>query len=386
MAITTAPTVLTALLFLALACAALSDPASIIDYAAKGRTASAPRTDGEVVEMYELWLARHGKAYNGLGEREMRFQVFKDNLRFIDEHNSSQNRTYTLGLNKFADLTNDEYRAMYLGTRSEAKRRVMKSRNASRRYAVRAGDRLPEAVDWRLKGAVNPVKDQGTCGSCWAFSTVAAVEGINQIVTGELISLSEQELVDCDRKHNSGCNGGLMDYAFEFIIKNGGMDTEQDYPYNGIGGKCDASRVNSKVVTIDGYEDVPPYESALKKAVAHQPVSIAIEASGRAFQLYQSGVFTGECGISLDHGVIVVGYGSENGVDYWIVRNSWGTNWGEDGYIRMERNVVDNFFGKCGIVMEPSYPTKTSQNPAKSESRTMTTLEVLEESVLAALS
>ncbi|KAF8015599.1 hypothetical protein BT93_H1193 [Corymbia citriodora subsp. variegata] len=386
MAMTTAPAALAALLFFALAFAALSDPASIIDYTAKEQTASSRRTDGEVMEMYELWLTRHGKAYNGLGEKEMRLEVFKDNLRFIDEHNNSQNRTYKLGLNKFADLTNDEYRAMYLGTRSEAKRRVMKSRNASRRYAVRAGDRLPESVDWRLKGAVNPIKDQGTCGSCWAFSTVAAVEGINQIVTGELISLSEQELVDCDRKHNSGCNGGLMDYAFEFIIKNGGMDTEQDYPYNGISGKCDSSRVNSKVVTIDGYEDVMPYESALKKAVAHQPVSVAIEASGRAFQLYQSGVFTGECSIALDHGVIVVGYGSENGVDYWIVRNSWGTNWGEDGYIRMERNVADNFFGKCGIVMEASYPTKTSKNPAKSESRTMTTLEVLEESVLAALS
>ncbi|XP_030538870.1 cysteine proteinase COT44-like [Rhodamnia argentea] len=386
MAITTAPTLLTALLLLGLTSAALSDHMSIVDHTTKVRTASAPRTDGEVMAIYELWLSRQGKVYNGLGEREMRFEVLKDNLRFIDEHNDSQNRSYRLGLNKFADLTNDEYRAMYLGTRNEVQRRVMMSRNASGRYAVRAGDWLPDAVDWRLKGAVNPVKDQGSCGSCWAFSTVAAVEGINQIVTGKLISLSEQELVDCDRTYNSGCNGGLMDYAFQFIIKNGGIDTEQDYPYNGASGKCNASRVNSKVVTIDGYEDVPPYESALKKAVAHQPVSVAIEASGRAFQFYQSDVFTGECGNSLDHGVIVVGYGSENGVDYWIVRNSWGTNWGEDGYIRMERNVVDNFFGKCGIVMEASYPTKTSQNPAKSESRTVATLEVLEESVLAALS
>ncbi|KAK4798572.1 hypothetical protein SAY86_030898 [Trapa natans] len=327
---------------------------------------SGPRSERELESLYESWLARHGKAYNGVTEKEARFEIFKDNLRFVDDHNSL-NRTYRLGLNKFADLTNEEYRARFLGTRPEAKRRVMKARAASDRYAVRAGDRLPRAVDWRAKGAVNPVKDQGSCGSCWAFSTIGAVEGINQIVTGELISLSEQELVDCDRSYDMGCNGGLMDYAFQFIIENGGIDSEEDYPYKGIDGECDPSGVNAKVVTIDGYEDVPPYnEMALKKAVAHQPVSVAIEAGGRAFQLYDSGVFTGECGTALDHGVIAVGYGRERGKDYWLVRNSWGSDWGESGYIKMERNIVENFFGKCGIAMEASYPVKTSPNPTKS--------------------
>ncbi|XP_039157258.1 LOW QUALITY PROTEIN: cysteine proteinase COT44 [Eucalyptus grandis] len=327
--------------------------------------AAAARTDEEVMGMYELWLAKHGKAYNGLGERERRFEIFRDNLRFVDEH-TALNRSYALGMNRFADLTNEEYRAIYLGTRSDPMRRVAKARRASDRYALPPlrDSMLPAAVDWRTKGAVNKVKDQELAGSCWAFSTIAAVEGINQIVTGELISLSEQELVDCDRSYDAGCNGGLMDYAFQFIIDNGGIDTEEDYPYLGVDGTCDASGVNSKVVSIDGYEDVPAFdERALKKAVAHQPVSVAIEAGNRDFQLYESGVFTGECGTALDHGVIAVGYGKEHGADYWLVRNSWGAEWGESGYIKMERNLANNYFGKCGIAMEASYPVKTTQNP-----------------------
>ncbi|KAK4426391.1 Cysteine proteinase RD21A [Sesamum alatum] len=352
------PVFIAALLILSAAVSAADF--SIVDYNNKHG-----RSEEQVKGLYERWLAEHGKAYNGIGEKDRRFEIFKDNLKFVDEHNSG-NRTYKVGLNRFADLTNEEFRAVYMGTRSDAKRRFVKSKNASRRYAFRAGEELPESVDWRERGAVAPIKNQGTCGSCWAFSTVAAVEGINQIVTGEMIPLSEQELVDCDKTENAGCNGGLMDYAFQFIISNGGMDTESDYPYRGHDGRCDPARKNAKVVSIDGYEDVPHDERALQKAVAHQPVSIAIEASGRALQLYSSGVFTGECGTQLDHGVVAVGYGTEDGVDYWIVRNSWGTQWGEDGYLRLERNVDGNPAGKCGIVMEASYPTKNSENPAKS--------------------
>ncbi|KAJ7966579.1 Cysteine proteinase [Quillaja saponaria] len=291
-----------------------------------------------------------------------RFEIFKDNLKYIDEHNADQNQTYKLGLTRFADLTNQEYQAKHFGTKIDPKRRLAKTR--SNRYAPRVGDKLPESVDWRKKGVVLEIKDQGSCGSCWAFSTISSVEGINKIVTGDLVSLSVQELVDCDTSYNEGCNGGLMDYAFEFIINNGGIDSEEDYPYTGFDGRCDQYRKNAKVVTIDDYEDVPAYsEKALQKAAANQPVAVAIEGGGRDFQLYVSGIFTGKCGTSLDHGVTVVGYGSENGVDYWIVRNSWGKSWGEEGYIRMERNLVGTNTGICGIAMEASYPVKNGPNP-----------------------
>ncbi|NP_001290530.1 oryzain alpha chain precursor [Elaeis guineensis] len=356
-----------ALLLLCLAAAASAAPdMSIISYDEAHGVRGLERSEEEMRILYEGWLAKHGRAYNALGEKERRFEIFKDNVLFIDAHNAAADaghRSFRLGLNRFADMTNEEYRAVYLGTRPAGHRR--RARVGSDRYRYNAGEDLPESVDWRAKGAVAAVKDQGSCGSCWAFSTVAAVEGINKIVTGDLISLSEQELVDCDNGYNQGCNGGLMDYGFEFIINNGGIDTEEDYPYTARDGKCDQYRKNAKVVSIDGYEDVPVNdEKALQKAVANQPVSVAIEAGGREFQLYHSGIFTGRCGTDLDHGVVAVGYGTENGKDYWIVRNSWGGDWGESGYIRMERNV-NTSTGKCGIAIEPSYPTKKGQNPPK---------------------
>ncbi|XP_076920078.1 cysteine proteinase mucunain-like [Bidens hawaiensis] len=353
------PSSMAILLLFALFTSAFASDMSIIRYDNAHMTTL--RSDDEVNAMYESWLVKHGKVYNAIGEKDNRFQIFKDNLRYIDEHNSGDH-SYKLGLNKFADLTVDEYRLGYTGAKKMGSRNKLNNVKSDR-YEVRAGDDLPESVDWRTKGAVAAVKDQGSCGSCWAFSTIGSVEGVNQIATGDLITLSEQELVDCDTSYNQGCNGGDMDYAFDFIVKNGGIDSDKDYPYTGKDGKCDKNKKNAKVVSIDGYEDVPVNnEAALQKAAANQPITVAIEAGGREFQFYTSGVFTGSCGTDLDHGVVVVGYGTENGKDYWIVRNSWGAEWGEQGYIRMERNIKQKT-GKCGIAMEASYPIKNGLNP-----------------------
>ncbi|VVB08355.1 unnamed protein product [Arabis nemorensis] len=203
-------------------------------------------------------------------------------------------------------------------------------------------------------------------GSCWAFSTVGAVEGLNKIVTGDLVTLSEQDLINCNKKSN-GCEGGKVETAYEFIINNGGLTTDKDYPYKAVNGVCDGRlKDNKNNVMIDGYENLPPNdELALTKAVAHQPVTAVIDSSTREFQLYESGVFDGTCGTNLNHGVVVVGYGTENGRDYWIVRNSWGNTWGEAGYMKMARNIVHPR-GLCGIAMRASYPLKNSSSTAKS--------------------
>eukprot|EP00249_Psilotum_nudum_P013171 c24193_g1_i1 orf=1-1041(-) len=304
--------------------------------------------------LYETWIAKHHKYYDSVDEKQKRFEIFRDNLQFIDEHNK-KNLDYWLDLNQFADLSHEEFRSRFLGTKIDSATRHLR-KQGKRSFKYENVTDIPQSIDWREKGAVTPVKDQGSCGSCWAFATVAGVEGINQIVTKKLTSLSEQELVDCDRTEDQGCNGGLMDYAYTFIINNGGIDTEEDYPYTGVDGRCDVNRENAHVVTIDGYEDVPENdEYALLKAAANQPISVAIEAAGRSFQFYSTGVFTGSCGTNLDHGVTIVGYGSEGGQNYWIVKNSWGGSWGEKGYIRMLRGLSGNSEGLCGINLEASY-------------------------------
>jgi len=212
-------------------------------------------------------------------------------------------------------------------------------------------------VDWRTKNAVIPIKDQQHCGSCWAFSTTGSLEGAFAIGTGKLTSLSEQELVDCsDSYGNEGCNGGLMDSAFQYVIDNG-LCTEASYPYTAEDGTCASSKCTDAIKkgVLSGFKDLPTTESSYQAVVAQQPVSIAIEADTMAFQFYFSGVFDNSgCGTNLDHGVLIVGYGSDSssGKDYWTVKNSWGTTWGESGYIRMVRNK-----NECGLTLSASYPT-----------------------------
>ncbi|KDP26711.1 hypothetical protein JCGZ_17869 [Jatropha curcas] len=261
-------------------------------------------------------------------------------------------------------MTNHEFLQHYGGSKVSHFRMLHGSRQKTG-FSHHNTD-LPPSVDWRKKGAVTGVKDQGKCGSCWAFSSVAAVEGINKIKTGELVSLSEQELVDCSSA-NHGCDGGLMEQAFKFIKKIGGITAETTYPYTARDGSCDSNKMNAPVVQIDGYEMVPENdENALMKAVANQPVSIAIDAGGKDMQFYYEGVFTGDCGTELNHGVALVGYGTTlDGTKYWIVKNSWGSDWGENGYIRMERGI-DAEEGLCGITLEASYPIKNSSDNKKS--------------------
>ncbi|KAF9591101.1 hypothetical protein IFM89_001445 [Coptis chinensis] len=306
-----------------------------------------------IEDRHEQWMTNYGRVYKDSDEKEMRFQIFKTNVEYIDTFNKVGDRTYVLSVNGFADQTNEEFIASRNGYKNSPERM---SGTTFRYEKVTA---VPSSMDWRKKGAVTPIKDQGQCGSCWAFSTVASMEGITQLSTGKLISLSEQELVDCDvNGEDQGCEGGLMDEAFDFIVQNHGLATEVTYPYKAIDGTCDKKKEASHAVNITGHEDVPANdEKALLKAVANQPIAVAIDASGSDFQFYSSGVFTGDCGTQLDHGVTAVGYGTaSDDTKYWLVKNSWGTSWGENGYIRMQRDI-SAAEGICGIAMMASYPT-----------------------------
>ncbi|CAA3027798.1 senescence-specific cysteine protease SAG39-like [Olea europaea subsp. europaea] len=312
-------------------------------------------SESSMSEKHEQWMVRFGRVYKDNVEKEKRFKIFKDNVGFIEAFNKAESWPYKLGINAFADQTNEEFRAARNGLKMPSRKKS--SEITSFKYENMTA--VPSSMDWRKKGAVTPVKDQGQCGSCWAFSAIGATEGINQITTKKLTSLSEQEIVDCDKtSEDQGCEGGYMEDAFEFIVKNKGIATESTYPYEATDGTCNKKKELSHAAKILGYEKVPANsEKALLKAVANQPISVSIDASGMDFQFYSSGVFTGQCGTELDHGVTAVGYGTtSDGVKYWLVKNSWGSSWGEEGYIMMQRDIGAKE-GICGIAMDSSYPT-----------------------------
>jgi C1A family cysteine protease len=301
---------------------------------------------------FESWTHTYNKSYANLSEYNTRHVIYTSNLLKISKHNS-ENHTWTMGVNQFADLTSDEFKQQYAGCYHSRIGTYLEPFG----YDLESSA-LPESVNWTDVGVVTPVKDQGQCGSCWAFSTTGSTESAWFLSKNESVSLSEQQLVDCSgAEGNQGCNGGLMDYGFQYVIDNHGITTESNYPYTARDGSCNKQKASTVAATLSGFKDVPTNsELALMTAIAQQPVSVAVEADQSSFQLYSGGVMTKSCGTNLDHGVLAVGYGTLNNVDYWLVKNSWGTDWGVQGYILLGRGPQYGTHGQCGILMDPSYP------------------------------
>ncbi|XP_063055372.1 cathepsin K [Engraulis encrasicolus] len=303
---------------------------------------------------WDSWKLEHRKEYNGLGEESIRRSIWEKNMLMIEAHNQEYElgiHTYELGMNHLGDMTLEEVREKLMGLQTP----MYRDPNNTFTPDVRDYQRLPKSVDYRKQGYVSSVKNQGGCGSCWAFSTVGSLEGQMMKTTGQLVDLSPQNLVDCV-KENDGCGGGYMTNAFKYVISNGGIDSEQAYPYAGVDQEC-AYTESGRAATIKGYKEVKEGdERALTVAVAKVgPVAIGIDASLGTFLYYKKGVyFDRDCDKeNINHAVLAVGYGvTAKGKKYWIVKNSWGEEWGNQGYILMARNRNN----ACGIANLASYP------------------------------
>ncbi|XP_066141449.1 digestive cysteine proteinase 3-like [Euwallacea fornicatus] len=297
---------------------------------------------------FQAFKLKHGKTYSSQVEETTRFAIYSANVKEIEDHNDLYARglvSYDLAVNQFADWSKEEFKA-YLNLHKKPAALIATS---ATRYEKK-GLAVESSIDWREQGYVTPVKDQKQCGSCWAFSLTGTLEGALYKKTSQLTSLSEQQLVDCTTDINLGCSGGFMEKTFPYIAKNG-IESEADYPYTAKDGACkyEASQVVTK---IDDYFYSYGDEGALLEMVSSVgPISVALDAT--YIQFYNSGIFSNsKCTTwNLNHGVLIVGYGSENDEDYWIVKNSWGTLWGESGYLRIRRGT-----NECGISEDDSYP------------------------------
>jgi hypothetical protein len=296
-------------------------------------------------EEFDMFVLAHGKSYANEQEYHARLRIFRDNMAYARVFNTL-GHSWTLGATPLADLTADEYRSFYTGYMVRGPKPVVSSVSHVS---------IPSSVDWTTQGAVTPVKNQGQCGSCWAFSTTGSIEGAWFLAGHSLVSLSEQQLVSCSGSYgNMGCNGGLMDWAFQYVMANG-LTSEANYPYTARTGTCNQNLAKQTVATISSYNDVTPNSAvALETAIAQQPISVAVEADQAAWQLYTGGTVSANCGTNLDHGVLAVGYNLGSSPAYYKVKNSWGTSWGMAGFIQIAIN--GDGAGVCGIQMEPSFP------------------------------
>nr|XP_046273345.1 procathepsin L-like [Scatophagus argus] len=307
-----------------------------------------------VNKMWEDWKIKHRKVYDNKTEVVYRRAVWEKNMQLVFRHNreaSAGIHSFTLGLNHLADMTDEEINERLNGLKLEE---PTDFRNNT--FKDVSGLSIPQSVDWRKEGLVSPVRNQGLCGSCWAFSSLGALEGQMKKRTGVLVPLSPQNLVDCSMSDgNLGCKGGYITKSYSYIIRNGGVDSENSYPYEHQNGKCRYS-VPGKAGYCSNFHVLPQGdENTLQSVVASVgPVAVIVNAMLPSFHFYKGGLYnTPFCDPRfLNHAVLVVGYGSHEGQDFWLVKNSWGTAWGEEGYIRIARNRKN----LCGIASFAVYP------------------------------